>query len=107
MFALTWLARRDDGKKANLLMMSRLNDVGGMHGFGPIDRERGEPLFHHDWEARVFALNRLMMARGIYTLDEFRFAVERIDPTIYYGLSYYERWFAGLETLLREKGVIE
>jgi nitrile hydratase subunit beta len=87
--------------------MSRLNDVGGMHGFGPIEREADEPAFHHEWEARVFALNRVLLARGIYNLDEFRYAVERIDPTTYYGLSYYERWLAGIETLLREKGVLQ
>ena len=87
--------------------MSRLNDVGGMHGFGPIERDAGEPGFHHEWEARVFALNRVLLARGVYNLDEFRFAVERIDPRRYYALSYYERWLEGIETLLREKGVVE
>ena len=86
--------------------MSRLNDVGGMHAFGEIVRDGEEPGFHHEWEARVFALNRALMQRGIYNLDEFRDAVERIDPAIYYGLSYYERWFAGIEMLLHEKGVI-
>jgi nitrile hydratase len=86
--------------------VSRLNDVGGMHGFGAIEREADEPPFHHEWEARVFALNRMLLGRGIYNLDEFRYAVERIDPAVYYGLSYYERWFAGIETLLREKGVL-
>src|SRR5450755_4407393 len=49
--------------------MSRLNDVGGRHGFGPIERAAGEPPFHAEWEARVFALNRLLMLRGIYNLD--------------------------------------
>lgn len=83
--------------------MSRLNDVGGMHGFGPIVREADEPPFHHEWEARVFALNRVLLARGVYTLDEFRFAVERIEPTAYFSLSYYERWFTAIERLLREK----
>ncbi|MFN2460949.1 MAG: hypothetical protein ABR591_09715 [Candidatus Velthaea sp.] len=86
--------------------MSRLNDVGGMHGFGPIEREPGEPLFHAEWEARVMVLNRILMQRGIYNIDEFRDAVERIDPKRYYGLSYYEKWLAGIETLLRERGII-
>ncbi|MBC5800484.1 MAG: nitrile hydratase subunit beta [Candidatus Eremiobacteraeota bacterium] len=85
--------------------MSRLNDVGGMHGFDPLVRESDEPPFHHEWEARVFALNRVLLARGVYTLDEFRFALERIDPAAYFSLSYYERWFTAIETLLREKGV--
>lgn len=86
--------------------MSRLNDVGGMHGFGPIEREPDEPPFHSEWEARVMALNRVLLGRGVYNLDEFRYAVERIDPKRYYGLSYYEKWFAAIETLLAEKGVL-
>lgn len=86
--------------------MSRLNDVGGMHGFGPVERERDEPPFHHEWEARVFALNRVLLARGVYNLDEFRYAVERVDPVRYYALSYYERWLLGIETLLAQKGVL-
>jgi nitrile hydratase len=85
--------------------VSRLNDVGGMHGFGAIEREPGEPAFHHEWEARVFALNRVLLQRGVYTLDEFRYAAESLDPKRYYGLSYYERWFAAIETLLARKGV--
>lgn len=76
-----------------------------MHGFDPLVRESDEPPFHHEWEARVFALNRVLLARGVYTLDEFRFALERIDPAAYFSLSYYERWFTAIETLLREKGV--
>ncbi len=85
--------------------MSRLNDVGGMHGFGSIVREPDEPPFHHEWEARVFALNRVLLARGLYTLDQFRFAVERIEPVRYFVLSYYERWFVAIEMLLRERDV--
>jgi nitrile hydratase len=46
------------------------------------------------------------MARGLYTLDAFRDAVERIDPARFYGLSYYERWFEGIRTLLVEHGHI-
>ncbi len=85
--------------------MSRLNDVGGMHGFGPIVREAGEPPFHHEWEARVFGLNRVLLASGVYTLDEFRYAIERIDPAEYFTLSYYERWLTAIDALLREKSI--
>jgi hypothetical protein len=85
--------------------MSRLNDVGGMHGFGPIERERDEPPFHAEWEARVFALNRVLLARGIYNLDEFRAAVESLEPAHYFALSYYERWLAGIEALLAARGI--
>jgi len=87
--------------------MSRINDVGGTNGFGPIEIETDDAPFHHEWEARVFAINRLMLERGAYTLDEFRYAIERMDPQQYRQASYYERWLYGIETLLREKGVID
>jgi nitrile hydratase len=85
--------------------MSRLNDVGGMHGFGPIERPADEPLFHAEWEARVFAVNRILMLRGLYNLDQFRAAVEEIDPARYFGMSYYERWLSAIEGLLAQRGV--
>jgi hypothetical protein len=85
--------------------MSRLNDVGGMHGFGPIERGANEPPFASEWEARVFALNRLLMLRGLYNLDQFRAAAEEIEPARYIGMPYYERWLTAIEVLLAECGV--
>ena len=87
--------------------MTRVHDVGGMSGFGPIDPSDRSAGFHHEWEARVFAINRVLLQRGAYTLDEFRYAVERMSPTAYLEASYYERWLAAIETLLREKGIID
>jgi nitrile hydratase len=91
---------------ANLARMRPPHDVGGMTGFGAIERETDEPPFHHEWEARVFALNRRLLQLGIYNLDEFRFAVERMPPAAYLASSYYEKWFVAIELLLREKGVL-
>lgn len=85
--------------------MSRINDVGGMVGFPAITEERDEPAFHADWEAHVFALNAALIRRGIYNLDEFRDAIERMQPAAYLAASYYEKWFAAITTLLAEKGV--
>ncbi len=85
--------------------MSRINDVGGMHGFPPIERELDEPPFHADWEAHVFAMNRALIGRGVYNLDEFRDAVERLPPSEYLAASYYERWFRAITSLLVSKGV--
>lgn len=87
--------------------MARMNDVGGMHGFGAIDPTDDGETFHHEWEARVFAINRLLVQAGIYDLDEFRDAIERMGPAAYLNASYYERWLAGVERLLVEKGVID
>jgi len=86
--------------------MSRINDVGGMEGFGPLQREADEPAFHADWEAHVFALNRALVGRGVYNLDEFRDAIERMNVDEYLAASYYERWLHAITTLLAEKGVL-
>jgi nitrile hydratase subunit beta len=86
--------------------MPSTHDVGGADGFGPIVREPGEPAFHHEWEARVFALNRRLLQLGLYNLDEFRFAIERMPAEAYLATSYYEKWLEAIERLLREKGVV-
>lgn len=86
--------------------MSHAFDVGGAPGFGPIDTTPDEHPFHHEWEARVFALNRVFLSRGTYTLDEFRDAIERMSPAAYRESSYYERWLHAIETLVAEKGAL-
>ena len=86
--------------------MSRVNDVGGMQGFPPIEQEQDEPPFHSDWEAHVFAINRALIGNGVYNLDEFRDAVERMPPQHYLDSSYYEKWLHAISTLLVEKGVV-
>jgi hypothetical protein len=86
--------------------LGRINDVGGMQGFPPVREELDEPPFHADWEAHVFALNRALLGRGVYNLDEFRDAVERISPQEYLASSYYEKWFRAITMLLAGKGVL-
>ncbi len=83
-----------------------MNDVGGMQGFPPVEQELDEPPFHADWEAHVFAVNRALIGRGVYNLDEFRDAIERMAPEHYLASSYYEKWFHAVTTLLAEKGVL-
>ena len=85
--------------------MSRINDVGGMQGFPAVVDEPDEPPFHADWEAHVYAVNAALLRRGIYNLDEFRDAIERMPAQEYLAASYYERWLAAITTLLAEKGV--
>ncbi len=83
----------------------RPHDIGGSLEFGAIDVQDDGAPFHHEWEARVFAINRTLLARGTYTLDEFRYAVEQMSPEEYAAASYYERWLFAIERLLAEKGV--
>ena len=86
--------------------MARVNDVGGMQGFGPVEQELDEPPFHSDWEAHVFAMNRALLGAGVYNLDEFRDAIERMSPAEYLSSSYYEKWFHAVTTLCVQKGVL-
>jgi nitrile hydratase len=83
-----------------------VHDMGGMHGFGPVEREENEPVFHAEWEGRVAGINRAAQAQGVYNLDEFRHGIERMNPAAYLESTYYERWLATAERNLIEKGVI-
>ena len=85
--------------------MDGVHDLGGLHGFGPIDRSQ-EEHFPRDWEKSVFQLTLACGMLGKWNLDMSRFARERMDPAHYLGSSYYEHWYHGLETLLIEQGLI-
>ncbi len=85
--------------------MNGIHDMGGMHGFGPIPRETDEPVFHAEWERRMFAMALTALGRRMFNVDEFRRAIERIPPTDYLRSSYYERWLRAFVALLAEKGV--
>lgn len=84
--------------------MARVNDVGGLSGFGPVRVEPDEPPFHADWEARVYALDVAILRRGVYNLDQFRDAIERMPPGAYLGASYYEWWLVTIEELTAAVG---
>ena len=88
--------------------MNGAHDLGGMHGFGPINAEpeAEEPVFHADWEKRVFGLVRAVGALGKWNSDMSRYARERQHPVDYLWHSYYENWLAGLEKLLIEAGLV-
>ncbi len=81
-------------------------DLGGMHGLGPINPETNEPVFHDDWEARIFALTVAMGCSGEWNIDASRFARENRNPADYINSSYYEVWLYGLEALLRDRDLL-
>jgi nitrile hydratase len=86
--------------------MDGIHDLGGMQGFGPVEREANEPVFHAPWEAEVLAIMRAGGSRGLYNIDEFRHGIERMDPAHYLRATYYEKWLDGITRLLVEKGVV-
>jgi nitrile hydratase subunit beta len=65
--------------------MNGIHDMGGMDGFGPIEVEPDEPVFHQPWEGRVYAL-RGPLVGGV------RAIIERMPPAQYLATSYYEKW---------------
>lgn len=85
--------------------MNGAHDLGGKHGFGPIDRSQTEN-FIHPWEETVFGLTLTCGMLGRWNLDQSRYARECTDPVHYLSSTYYEHWLHGLELLLLEKDLI-
>jgi nitrile hydratase subunit beta len=79
-----------------------VHDMGGMDGFGPIPIEQDEPVFHAEWEGRVWAIFLTLLPR----LRGFRHAIERIPAPLYLNSGYWERWLNGTMALLVEKGLL-
>src|SRR5881396_1340429 len=86
--------------------MNGAHDLGGMHGMGPIVAERDEPVFHHEWERRVFGMTLAAGFLGKWNIDMARYAREQMPGPSYLNTTYYEHWLFGLERLLVEKGLL-
>jgi len=87
-------------------MTNSIHDMGGMHGFGPVEAEPNEPLFHAAWEARVRAMQRAMGAAGLWTIDGGRASLEDLPPLTYLESSYYARGFRALERIVVAHGLV-
>ena len=83
--------------------MNGIHDMGGMHGFGPVEREENEPVFHHDWEGRVFAM-RVVTPAPIPGGS--RNNIESMAPQHYLQSSYYEKWLHARVKGLIDSGVL-
>ena len=86
--------------------MNGIHDMGGMDGFGPIPIEHDEPVFHAEWEGRLYAINSVMGAWGEWNIDAGRACMERLDPVVYLQSPYYQRWLYRMENLLVERGMV-
>ena len=86
--------------------MNGAHDLGGMHGFGPVEPEPNEPVFHAEWERRVFALNVSTGFLGTWNIDMSRHSRELMPPAEYLATTYYEHWLWGLEHLLVAQGLL-
>src|SRR5215475_9728352 len=85
--------------------MDGVHDMGGRQGFGRVRYTLKAETFHEPWEKRVNALYSLAVRLGIFNMDEYRHAIERMEPRHYLSASYYERSLTSLATLCVEKGI--
>lgn len=87
--------------------MSRVHDMGGRFGDGPVDPGGpDDPVFAEDWHARALAVTLAAGGLGQWNLDMSRHMRERLAPKDYTAFSYYEKWLAGLADLLVETGIL-
>ena len=86
--------------------MNGAHDLGGMHGFGPVEPEADEPVFHAAWERRAFALTLALGAWRRWNLDMSRSIREQMPPAEYLATTYYEHWLFGIVRLTVDKGLV-
>ena len=88
--------------------MSRVHDMGGRFGDGPVDPgPEDAPVFAEEWHARALAITLASGGLGLWTLDASRHARECLPPAEYMQFSYYEKWIAALIDLLHRNGAID
>ena len=86
--------------------MDGVHDLGGMQGFGPVDVEPDEPVFHEPWERRAVVVTFGAFLSGTSNGGQFRHSIERMDAAHYLESSYYEHWITGVATRMVEAGVV-
>ena len=86
----------------------RVHDIGGVEGWGSVPYDPEEPVFHDDWERRVFGLMFQVLPHTAKRPGEFRHALERLAAEDYFcSDGYYGRWRSAMEVLLDEYGHVD
>jgi nitrile hydratase subunit beta len=86
--------------------MNGVHDMGGMHGFGRVEIERDEPMFHEAWEGRMWGMLRQLRQLPGKQPPSARPIIESMEPVRYLTVSYYERFLHALEIHAVEKGLV-
>ena len=86
--------------------MDGVHDLGGKQGFGRVRYTLDAKAFHAEWEVKANSLYGFAVRSGMFNMDEYRHAIERMDPRHYLVASYYERSLTSLLTLCVEKGIV-
>ena len=90
-------ALRDDPQSGR-----RWHDMGGLPA-GAVDPAEHDYAL---WEKRVDALMMALTAKGLFTVDGLRRALEDMGPDAFETMSYYERWVAAVAQNVVEAGVV-
>ena len=86
--------------------MNGVHDMGGMHGFGPVDVHDSDP-YHDEWEIRMRAMMNVCGRKNYLPSDDmFRRAIEEMPPAHYLNSTYFERWEYAAEQILIERGLL-
>lgn len=88
------------------MLVDGVHDLGGMQGFGKVEVELDEPVFHEPWERRALLVTFGVFMTGVNTGGQFRHSIERMDAAHYLDSSYYEHWITGIATRMVEAGVL-
>lgn len=86
--------------------MNGVHDMGGLHGFGPVQLQADEPLFHAAWERRALGLTLAMGATAQWNIDMSRSARESLPAATYLSAGYYGIWILALEQLMLERELV-
>src|SRR3982750_1758973 len=86
--------------------MDGMHDLGGKQGFGRVRYTLDAPAFPAGGEVRAISLSAFPVRCGIFNMDEYRHAIERMEPRHYLSASYYERSLTSVATLCVEKGIV-
>ena len=86
--------------------MNGIHDMGGLHGFGPVEIDPNEPVFTTHWGSRVFCMTQVIDGLGVWNLDEHRHEIELMAPQDYLNHGYYGRWLFAMERILVRRDIL-
>lgn len=86
--------------------MNGIHDMGGLHGFGPVEIDPDEPVFKTEWGSRVFCMTQVIDGLGVWNLDEHRHEIELMPPEDYLTHTYYGRWLFAMERILDRRNIV-
>jgi nitrile hydratase len=86
--------------------MDGIHDLGGMSGFGSLQKQRDQKPFHAAWEPLPYIIAILAKQNGWWTFDSGRHSIERLPTREYFNSPYFERVLIGMATLLVEHGLL-